>query len=41
MYLNLKIFQLFYIFDLIKLLFVEELKYNNHINHNILKKKLI
>ena len=36
-----KIFQtLLSIFDLIKLLFVEELKYNNHINHNILEEEI-
>jgi len=36
-----KIFQTFLsIFDLIKLLFIEELKYNNHINHNILEEEI-
>ena len=28
------------IFDLIKLLFVKNLNYDNHINHNILKKEV-
>ena len=36
-----KIIQTFLsIFDFIKLLFVKELNYDNHVNHNILKKKI-